>query len=124
MKKPGMIVISHVYEIAKGIEQLLQEVAGDITIEVIGGLSETEIGTSFDTILELVNNHPSDNLLAFYDLGSARMNLEMVMELSDKSITIYDVPIVEGAYTAAALLQADVTQDAVEQQLKELHINK
>lgn len=124
MEKPGMIIISHVYEIAKGIERLLQEVAGDITIEVIGGLSETEIGTSFDTILELVNNHPSDNLLAFYDLGSARMNLEMVMELSDKSITIYDVPIVEGAYTAAALLQADVTQDAVEQQLKELHINK
>lgn len=124
MEKPGMIIISHVYEIAKGIERLLQEVAGDITIEVIGGLSETEIGTSFDTILELVNQHPSDHLLAFYDLGSAKMNLEMVMELSDKAITIYDVPIVEGAYTAAALLQAGVTQDAVEQQLKELHINK
>lgn len=124
MEKPGMIIISHVYEIAKGIERLLQEVAGDVTIEVIGGLSETEIGTSFDTILELVNQHPSDHLLAFYDLGSAKMNLEMVMELSDKAITIYDVPIVEGAYTAAALLQAGVTQDAVEQQLKELHINK
>lgn len=124
MEKPGMIIISHVYEIAKGIEKLLQEVAGDVTIEVIGGLSETEIGTSFDTILELVNQHPSDHLLAFYDLGSAKMNLEMVMELSDKAITIYDVPIVEGAYTAAALLQAGVTQDAVEQQLKELHINK
>jgi PTS hybrid protein len=124
MEKPGMIIISHVYEIAKGIERLLQEVAGDVNIKVVGGLSETEIGTSFDTILELVNNHPSDNLLAFYDLGSARMNLEMVMELSDKSITIYDVPIVEGSYTAAALLQADVTQDAIEQQLKELHITK
>ncbi|MEK6189911.1 MAG: dihydroxyacetone kinase phosphoryl donor subunit DhaM [Carnobacterium alterfunditum] len=124
MTKTGIIIISHVYEIAKGIDRLLQEVASDVDIEVIGGLSETEIGTSFDSILEAINKHPSDNLLAFYDLGSAKMNLDMVKELSDKSITIYDVPIVEGAYTAAALLQADVTQDVVEQQLKELHINK
>ncbi|WP_373471569.1 dihydroxyacetone kinase phosphoryl donor subunit DhaM [Carnobacterium alterfunditum] len=124
MTKTGIIIISHVYEIAKGIDRLIQEVASDVDIKVIGGLSETEIGTSFDSILEVVNKHPSDNLLAFYDLGSAKMNLDMVKELSDKSITIYDVPIVEGAYTAAALLQAGVTQEAVEQQLKELHINK
>jgi len=71
---------------------------------VIGGVDKTEIGTIFDTIRELVNNHSSDHLLAFYDLGSAKKNLEMVKDLSDKSITIYDVPIVEGSYTAAALL--------------------
>jgi dihydroxyacetone kinase DhaKLM complex PTS-EIIA-like component DhaM len=76
MTKTGMIIISHVYEIA----------------------------TSFATTRELVNNHSSDHLLAFYDLGSTKMNLEMVKELSNKSITIYDVPIVEGSYTAAALL--------------------
>ncbi|MCA9764786.1 MAG: PTS-dependent dihydroxyacetone kinase phosphotransferase subunit DhaM [Carnobacterium sp.] len=124
MEKPGIIIISHVYEIAKGIERLLQEVASDVPIKVIGGVDKTDIGTSFDTILELVNSHPSTNLLAFYDLGSAKMNLEMVEELSDKTIIIYDVPIVEGSYTAAALLQADVAQEAVEQQLKELKIDK
>lgn len=124
MTTTGIIIISHVYEIAKGINRLIQEVAGDVNIEVIGGLSETEIGTSFDSILEAVNNHPSDNLLAFYDLGSAKMNLDMVKELSDKTITIYDVPIVEGSYTAAALLQADVTQEAIEEQLKEIQIDK
>ncbi|SFK69637.1 dihydroxyacetone kinase, phosphotransfer subunit [Marinilactibacillus piezotolerans] len=123
MTKTG-IIISHVYEIAKGINRLIQEVAGDVDIEVIGGLSETEIGTSFDSILEAINKHPSDNLLAFYDLGSAKMNLDMAKELSDKSITIYDVPIVEGAYTAAALLQAGVTQEAIEEQLKEIQIDK
>ncbi|API88358.1 PTS-dependent dihydroxyacetone kinase phosphotransferase subunit DhaM [Listeria monocytogenes] len=124
MTKTGIIIISHVYEIAKGINRLIQEVAGDVDIEVIGGLSETEIGTSFDSILEAINKHPSDNLLAFYDLGSAKMNLDMAKELSDKSITIYDVPIVEGAYTAAALLQAGVTQEAIEEQLKEIQIDK
>ncbi|CZR04457.1 dihydroxyacetone kinase, phosphotransfer subunit [Trichococcus flocculiformis] len=120
----GIIIVSHVYEIAKGINRLLQEVASDVNIEVVGGISEVEIGTSFDNILQLIEQHPSDNLLAFYDLGSAKMNLEMARELSEKSITIYDVPIVEGSYTAAALLQADVANNVIEQQLKELHIYK
>ena len=120
----GIIIVSHVYEIAKGINRLLQEVASDVNIEVVGGISEVEIGTSFDNILQLIEQHPSDNLLAFYDLGSAKMNLEMARELSEKSITIYDVPIVEGSYTAAALLQANAANNVIEQQLKELHIYK
>ncbi|HAC0378722.1 TPA_asm: PTS-dependent dihydroxyacetone kinase phosphotransferase subunit DhaM [Listeria monocytogenes] len=120
----GIIIVSHVYEIAKGINRLLQEVASDVNIEVVGGISEVEIGTSFDNILQLIEQHPSDNLLAFYDLGSAKMNLEMARELSEKSITIYDVPIVEGSYTAAALLQANVANNVIEQQLKELRIYK
>ena len=124
MMTTGIIIVSHVYEIAKGIKRLLQEVASDVNIEVVGGISEVEIGTSFDNILQLIEQHPSDNLLAFYDLGSAKMNLEMARELSEKSITIYDVPIVEGSYTAAALLQANVANNVIEQQLKELHIYK
>lgn len=124
MIETGIIIVSHVYEIAKGIDRLIQEVASDVSIEFVGGISMIEIGTSFDSILEAVNEIPSNNLLAFYDLGSARMNLEMVKELSEKSLTIYDVPIVEGSYTAAALLQAGVSQSDIELQLKELHIEK
>lgn len=124
MKETGIIIVSHVYEIAKGIDRLIQEVAGDVSVEFVGGISMIEIGTSFDSILEAVNKIPTNNLLAFYDLGSARMNLEMVKELSEKSLTIYDVPIVEGSYTAAALLQAGVSQSDIELQLKELHIEK
>ncbi len=71
---------------------------------MIGGVDKIDIAISFATIRELVNNHSSDYLLAFYDLGSAKVNLEMVKELSNKSITIYDVPIVEGSDTAASLL--------------------
>ncbi|HAC0378662.1 TPA_asm: hypothetical protein GYY19_15155 [Listeria monocytogenes] len=54
----------------------------------------------------------------------AKMNLEMARELSEKSITIYDVPIVEGSYTAAALLQAGVAQDTIAKQLKEMQMDK
>ncbi|WP_062532566.1 dihydroxyacetone kinase phosphoryl donor subunit DhaM [Jeotgalibaca dankookensis] len=124
MADTGIIIISHVYEIAEGINRLIQEVAGDVSIKVVGGLSKSEIGTSFDSILEAINENQVDNLLAFYDLGSAKMNLEMAKEMSDKSITIYDVPLVEGSYTAAALLQAGVSKDDIEQQLKEIQIAK
>lgn len=124
MEKTGIIVISHVYGIAEGIAQLIKEVAADVDVQVVGGLSETEIGTSFDSAVAAINKNSADNLLAFYDLGSARMNLEMAQEMSEKSIEIYDVPVVEGAYTAAALLQAGVSQAAIEEQLAEMKIVK
>lgn len=124
MKKTGIVIVSHVYEIAEGIHRLIQEVASDVDVQVVGGVDQSEVGTSFDTALAAINNNSAENLLAFYDLGSARMNLEMAMEMSDKTVKIYDVPVVEGAYTAAALLQAGVDQENIEEQLEEMHILK
>lgn len=124
MKKTGIVIVSHVYEIAEGIHRLIQEVASDVDVQVVGGVDQSEVGTSFDTALAAINNNSAENLLAFYDLGSARMNLEMAMEMNDKTVKIYDVPVVEGAYTAAALLQAGVDQENIEEQLEEMHIVK
>ncbi|MCC9728535.1 PTS mannose family transporter subunit IIA, partial [Streptococcus agalactiae] len=39
-------------------------------------------------------------------------------------IIINSVPVVEGAYTAAALLQAGADLDSIQSQLAELTINK
>ncbi|MCO4563139.1 phosphotransferase mannnose-specific family component IIA [Streptococcus infantarius subsp. infantarius] len=52
------------------------------------------------------------------------MNLEMVGELSEKNILMCKVPLVEGAYTAASLLQAGVPFEAVIEQLREMYIDK
>ena len=124
MEKTGIVIVSHVHEIAEGIHRLIQEVAEDVDVQVVGGVNQSEVGTSFDTALAAIDNNSAENLLAFYDLGSAKMNLEMAMEMSSKKIKIYDVPVVEGAYTAAALLQAGVDQESIEEQLKEMHIVK
>lgn len=61
-------------------------------------------------------------ILAFYDLGSAKMNLEMAMEMSDKKVHLYDTTLIEGAYTAASLIQAGVGLDEIEAQIKQLTI--
>jgi len=76
MEKTGIIIVSHVHEIAEGIHRLIKEVAADVDIQVVGGVGDNEIGTSFDTALEAINNSSAKNLLAFYDLGSAKMNLK------------------------------------------------
>ncbi len=124
MSDIGIVVISHSKHIAQGVIDLVSEVARDISITYVGGTEDGGIGTSFDQVQAVVEQNDKDTLLAFFDLGSAKMNLELVADFSDKDIIINSVPIVEGAYTAAALLQAGADFDSIQAQLSELTINK
>ncbi|BAM60689.1 dihydroxyacetone kinase family protein [Streptococcus dysgalactiae subsp. equisimilis RE378] len=124
MSDLGIIIVSHSKNIAQGVVDLISEVATDVAITYVGGTEDGGIGTSFDQVQAIVDANPKYDLLAFFDLGSARMNIEMVSDFSDKTITLNVVPIVEGAYTAAALIQAGADKDAILSQLEELAINK
>ncbi len=124
MSSYGILLISHSEDIVNGLSNLITEVAKDVSLTTAGGAGEGIIGTSFDKINEAIEANQASKLLAFYDLGSAKMNLEMAMELTDKEIEYYDVAFIEGAYTAAALLQAGVSFEEVNQQLLKLKIQK
>ena len=124
MADVGIVVISHSKNIAQGVIDLISEVAKDVPITYVGGTEDGGIGTSFDQVQAVVDQNDKDTLLGFFDLGSAKMNLELVADFSDKEIIINSVPIVEGAYTAAALLQAGSDIDSIKSQLAELSINK
>lgn len=52
------------------------------------------------------------------------MNLKMVSEITEKEMKIYTVPILEGSYTAAALLEVDAPLAAIEEQLEKIKIEK
>ena len=118
----GMTLVSHVSEIAEGLPKLLNQVAKDVPITTAGGTNDGDIGTSMEKIMKAFDDNKADEILAFYDLGSAKMNLEMAMEMTDKKVHLYDVALVEGAYTAASLLLAGVGLEEVETQLKPLKI--
>lgn len=120
----GILLVTHVEEVAEGLVKLLQQIAGDVTIKTAGGTEDGDVGTSFDKISAALDTFDEENILAFYDLGSAKMNLEMAMESSDKDITLYDTAFVEGAYTAASLLQADVGVDMINDQLEPLKVKE
>lgn len=123
MESIGLVIVSHSKHIAEGVVELISKVAKDVPITYVGGTEGGGIGTSFDQVDRVVSENPADTLLAFFDLGSAKMNLKMVTDFSDKSI-INRVPIVEGAYNAAALLQAGAELSVIQTQLAELEINK
>lgn len=120
--KPGILLVSHVSDIADGLATLLGQVAGDVTIKAAGGTEDGEVGTSFDKISAAVEEFEESTILAFYDLGSAKMNLEMAIETTDKNITLYDTAFIESAYTAASLLQVDVPIEDIDKQLAELKV--
>lgn len=123
-KEYGVLLISHVEEIATGLVKLISQVAADVTIKTAGGTEDGDIGTSFDKINAVLDEFEEDKILAFYDLGSAKMNLEMAMEFSDKEIILYETALIEGAYVAASLLQAEVDLETIEEQLKTLIIKE
>lgn len=124
MSNYGIVIVSHSANIAQGIYDLIQEVAKDVSITYVGGTEEGGIGTSFETASQAMESNSAESLLAFYDLGSAKMNLEMAIEFTTREVEVFDVPVVEGTYTAAALLQAGVDLDTVKAQLAEMKLKK
>lgn len=120
----GILIVSHVAEIGDGLKRLIEEVAKDVPITVAAGTSDGEVGTEFDKVSQAIEENAGKELFAFYDLGSAKMNLEMAVEMTDKSVQIYNTALVEGCYNAAALIQAGVETPEIEQTLETLVLEK
>ncbi|EOH96698.1 dihydroxyacetone kinase, phosphotransfer subunit [Enterococcus haemoperoxidus ATCC BAA-382] len=118
----GVVIVSHVKEIGEGVDRLIKEVAKDVPITVAAGLDQGEVGTSFEKIMDAFEKNPAQTLFAFYDLGSAKMNLEMAIDMTEKEVLLFDTALVESAYTAAALLQVDTPIDVIKEQLAPLKI--
>ena len=118
----GVVIVSHVSEIAQGVKRLIAQVAKDVPVTIAGGLENGDVGTDMQRIIQAFEDNSATKLLAFYDLGSAKMNLEMAIEMTDKEVKLYDTALVESAYTAAALLQVETKIEDVEAQLKDLKV--
>lgn len=118
----GITLVSHSPKIVAGLSDLLSQVSKDVSITIAGGTEQNDIGTSMDKIMTAFEENKADEILAFYDLGSAKMNLEMAQEFASKKVHLYDVAFIEGAYTAATLLQAGVDLSTIEAQLAPLKI--
>lgn len=120
----GITIVSHVQEIAEGVKKLVSQVAGSTSITIAGGTDDGNIGTSMEKIMNAFSQNEANEILAFYDLGSAKMNLEMAAEMVDKNIHIYSVPIVEGTYVAASLIPTGERLNEIEKQLLPLKIKE
>ncbi|WP_125764230.1 dihydroxyacetone kinase phosphoryl donor subunit DhaM [Companilactobacillus hulinensis] len=120
--KFGIVIVSHSNKIAEGVKDLISEAAPDVSITTAGGTDDNEIGSSMQKVQDAVDANTGDEILAFYDLGSSKMNLDMVSEMSDKKIHRFDVALVEGAYAAATLAQVDSPLEIIENSVKDMKI--
>ena len=102
-KLASIVIVSHSELIAKGIKEMIAQISGDIVVEVAGGTSSGEIGTSLNKITKAIENASSEKgVVIFYDIGSAKMNVQLALEVNTyENVEIIDAPLVEGAYIAA-----------------------
>lgn len=114
----GLVVVSHSRRAAEGIVEVAAEMAGDTSIEAVGGDGQGGIGTVPDAIEAALDAaDDGDGVLVLVDLGSAVMNADVAIELSAVEATIADAPVLEGAVNAAvAATDPSATLDSVREQ--------
>ena len=115
----GFVIVSHSGKLAEGVVDLAKMMAPDVPMAAAGGLEDGSFGTSFERILEAVNEvYSEDGVILLMDLGSAVMTAEMVLEsLEGQKLAMADCPLVEGAVVAAVTAAGGMSFDDI---LKEL----
>lgn len=118
----GLVIVSHSAELASGVVDLARQMAPDVQIVPAGGNEEGGIGTSFDLIEQAVTrllDEDAAGAVVLYDLGSAQLTAEMVLEMLDPDqrarCDLVDAPLVEGAIAAAVTAQGGSDLQAVAQ---------
>lgn len=114
----GLVVVSHSETAANGIVEIAAEMASDVRIEPVGGDGSGGIGTVPDAIGDaLVAADDGNGVVVLVDLGSAVMNAEMAIEMSDVEAVIADSPVLEGTVNAAvAATSSNATLESVRDQ--------
>ena len=121
----GLVVVSHSERAAEGIVEVAAEMAGDTRIEPAGGDGQGGIGTVPDAIEDAIDAAAGgagdaadpDGVVVLVDLGSAVMNADVAVELSDAEAVIADAPVLEGAVNAAVAATApSATVESVREQ--------
>ena len=115
----GIVIVSHSEKIARGVVELCRQMAPEVAMAAAGGLEGGEIGTDFQRIYDAVEAVKSeDGVAILFDMGSALMTTEMVMEqFEEGKVMLADAPIVEGSVIASVsasmgLSLVDVVKEA------------
>ncbi|MBC5637707.1 PTS-dependent dihydroxyacetone kinase phosphotransferase subunit DhaM [Ornithinibacillus sp. BX22] len=102
MSYVGIVLVSHSIKLVEGLRDIIRQVIHEVPVEIAGGTEEGDIGTSVEKVLAAIEKADTGKgVVLFYDLGSAKMNAEVALELAESTVKIVDAPLVEGAYVAA-----------------------
>lgn len=117
MSYVGIVLISHSLKVVEGIQEIIQQAVHNVPIEIAGGTDDNKIGTSVQKIINaIVKAYSEKGVLLFYDLGSAKMNAELAIELYGyENVKVVNAPLLEGAYVAAVESSIGKSLEEIEQ---------
>lgn len=120
----GIVLVSHVELISKGLMTLLKEFCPKLNI-TYAQVEEGNIGTTFDSVQQAIEENGEEKLLIFYDIGSSKMNAELAQSIIvNKEIIVMDVAMIEGAFLAANLINVESGIEDITNELKNYAILK
>lgn len=120
MSYTGIVLVSHSSKVAEGVKEIIREVTKEVPVVAAGGTEENEIGTSVEKIEQAIHQADAGNgVLVFYDIGSAKMNVEMLLEtVEDVDARLLEAPLLEGSYVAAVESSMEKSVDDISQAIK------
>lgn len=106
----ALVLVSHSRKLAEGLQQLIHVMARNVMIRIAAGDEHGGLGTQAEGIIKAIRLTEAENVLLFFDLGSALMNAELAIDLMRaegeyREVIVVDAPLVEGAFAAAMAIQ-------------------
>jgi phosphoenolpyruvate---glycerone phosphotransferase subunit DhaM len=105
----GIVLVSHSSELARGLADLVSQVAGtEVRVEAAGGGPGGSLGTNGDLVRDAIGRADrGQGVVVLADLGSAILTVRHVLEGSANGhVRLVDAPFVEGAVAAAVMSAA------------------
>ncbi len=111
-----IVLVSHSDALARGVADLAGQMAPDVDIVPVGGLTDGALGTDFERIEAAVVGAPGE-VCVLADLGSAVLTTQAVLEMVDDDVAarthLAPGPFVEGAVAAAVAAQGGAGAEAL-----------
>jgi phosphoenolpyruvate---glycerone phosphotransferase subunit DhaM len=106
----GIVLVSHSFELARGLAALASQLAGDeVRVEPAGGGPNGTLGTTDDTVRDAIARADcGQGVVVLADLGSSILTVRHLLEEGHGNghIRLVDAPLVEGAIAAAVMSSA------------------
>lgn len=107
----SILLLSHSALIAKGLKELMQQVAPNVEIEASGGTADGELGSNFEEIFEKMTRlAEKGNVAVIFDLGSSMLNAltakDMMEDMAKKKILLVDSPMIESGMEIAVMAES------------------
>ena len=119
----GIVLVSHSFELARGLAALASQVAGDeVRVEPAGGGPGGTLGTTGDIVWNAIERAEcGQGVVVLADLGSSVLTVRHLLEegRTNGHVRLVDAPFVEGAIAAAVMSSAGQDLETVAQAAEE-----